>query len=548
MPTNFPGSIDDLSAMVPSSGAAVTAKLGVPIAGGRHDDHHRNLGDAIEAVETSLLPMLQTFNVKAYGAVGNNVALDTAAIQATIDAASAAGGGIVYVPPGTYKVTYTGTPLTTLGMPAVTPAITMRSNVHLVGTPGSIIQAVNPGVGPIVAVIATATGNRQSNFKIRDLTIDGGYAGSTEQFQPAIYLGPDNNFVIEGCELRNCSGKGIMLVSQLGGAPNLIANNFWIRNNFIHDNASNAIGLDRGATDFEVSGNHIKDCRAPGTGVEAIISTGLPPVRGLYERNIIQNYGPIYIGDNGPSHIVVRDNIIIGPVSPLNPGINLGVGALKHILCEGNIVDMSAGVSGTTGGRPLVIEPDVAGATDIIIRGNILIAAPTPATAVLLVAGAAGSATGIVIADNTLSGGTGGPPGSGTEVLRIAGSGVANVQVHGNTFINNTGQLISLNAEAIANGRIFDNPGLNPVMGTNPNTAATITPAVPATTVAYANGTGFDVDIYITAHAAATCTVSIAGVALGVIAVGALGTYFLPAGQSITLTYTSAPTWKWMGR
>ncbi|MFE9834032.1 glycosyl hydrolase family 28-related protein [Streptomyces sp. NPDC005551] len=45
------------------------------------------------------------YNVKAYGAIGNGIADDTAAIQNAINAASAAGGGTVYLPTGTYKIT-----------------------------------------------------------------------------------------------------------------------------------------------------------------------------------------------------------------------------------------------------------------------------------------------------------------------------------------------------------------------------------------------------------------------------------------------------------
>jgi len=47
------------------------------------------------------------YNVLDYGAVGNGSTDDTVAIQAAIDAANAAGGGTVYFPAGTYKLTDT---------------------------------------------------------------------------------------------------------------------------------------------------------------------------------------------------------------------------------------------------------------------------------------------------------------------------------------------------------------------------------------------------------------------------------------------------------
>ncbi len=44
------------------------------------------------------------FSVKSYGAVGGNTGNQTPAIQAAIDAAAAAGGGVVFIPAGTYRV------------------------------------------------------------------------------------------------------------------------------------------------------------------------------------------------------------------------------------------------------------------------------------------------------------------------------------------------------------------------------------------------------------------------------------------------------------
>ena len=47
----------------------------------------------------------ELFNVKTYGALGNGVTDDTAAIQTTIQTAFDAGGGIVYAPTRTHFTT-----------------------------------------------------------------------------------------------------------------------------------------------------------------------------------------------------------------------------------------------------------------------------------------------------------------------------------------------------------------------------------------------------------------------------------------------------------
>src|SRR5439155_15757473 len=48
-------------------------------------------------------PALHPFDVRAYGAKGDSVTLDTDAINRAIDAAAAAGGGTVYLGPGVYS-------------------------------------------------------------------------------------------------------------------------------------------------------------------------------------------------------------------------------------------------------------------------------------------------------------------------------------------------------------------------------------------------------------------------------------------------------------
>jgi len=64
------------------------------------------------------------FKVKEFGAAGDGITKDTAAIQAAIDAASAAGGGIVFLDPGTY----------------LTGSIFLKSYVTLEFSPGSTLK------------------------------------------------------------------------------------------------------------------------------------------------------------------------------------------------------------------------------------------------------------------------------------------------------------------------------------------------------------------------------------------------------------------------
>lgn len=78
------------------------------------------------------------YNVKDYGAVGNGVINDTAAIQRAVDAAYAANGGTVRLPPGLYNVT----------------TITMKPKVSWAGD-GSQTSALNGiGAGPVMTSAA----------------------------------------------------------------------------------------------------------------------------------------------------------------------------------------------------------------------------------------------------------------------------------------------------------------------------------------------------------------------------------------------------------
>jgi pectate lyase-like protein len=90
----------------PSAGAGVPAAIGSlwQSASPVGLFFKQNSTDAFGWVRQNLT-RLGVFNVKFYGATGNGATDDTLAINTAVSSANSAGGGIVYFPPGTYRVT-----------------------------------------------------------------------------------------------------------------------------------------------------------------------------------------------------------------------------------------------------------------------------------------------------------------------------------------------------------------------------------------------------------------------------------------------------------
>lgn len=71
-------------------------------------------------------------DIRDFGAKPNDGVLDTDAINKAIDAASAAGGGVVYIPPGRY----------------LSFSIHLKSHIAIEFAPGAVIEAADPAVHP----------------------------------------------------------------------------------------------------------------------------------------------------------------------------------------------------------------------------------------------------------------------------------------------------------------------------------------------------------------------------------------------------------------
>lgn len=132
----------------------------------------------------------------AYGATGNGTTNDSAAIQAAINAANTAGGGVVYFPPGTYRI---GTRLE------------LKSGVSLVGA-GREYTTLRAMSGLTTAVIVGLSGAAVSNLAIRGLTINADYTTTAINLN-GIQVTNGSNVVIDECAVTNVANTGIVFTA-----------------------------------------------------------------------------------------------------------------------------------------------------------------------------------------------------------------------------------------------------------------------------------------------------------------------------------------------
>lgn len=145
-------------------------------------------------------------NVRDYGAVGDGIANDSAAIQAAVDAVAAAGGGSVWLPAGTYLLN--------------SAPVAIKDNVTLDGRGGGVLKqgtAAN-------AITATSV----SGFNIIGVTFVGSGAASsvTSTTDNAVYANECTNFRVVGCDISDFAHFGVRAVNST---------EFSIEDNYIHD-------------------------------------------------------------------------------------------------------------------------------------------------------------------------------------------------------------------------------------------------------------------------------------------------------------------------
>lgn len=177
------------------------------------------------------------FNVQNFGAKGDGITDDTAAIQNAIDAAAAAGGGQVYMPTGTYIVSG--------GEEPSDGCLMLKSNVYLYGDGmgATTVKVADGSDTKITGVIRSAYGEQTHDFGVSNLTIDGNRDNTTGKIDGWFngYIpgeaGYDSNVTLDSVEIKDCSGYGF--------DPHEQTVNMVIKNSVSHGN-----GLDGFVADF----------------------------------------------------------------------------------------------------------------------------------------------------------------------------------------------------------------------------------------------------------------------------------------------------------
>lgn len=175
-------------------------------------------------------------SARDFGAKGDGVTDDTAAIQAALDAAAAAGGAIVHLEAGTYVVSGSGK--------ASAGCLQIGSNVVLAGDGQgeTTIRLADGSSGDITGIIRTPSSDTTVNVTIRDLTIDGN-RDNTSGDVDGIFTGvaPGVNASSEDILII---GVEVMNVSRYGFDPHEQTSRLVIADSISHDNGADGFTLD----------------------------------------------------------------------------------------------------------------------------------------------------------------------------------------------------------------------------------------------------------------------------------------------------------------
>jgi parallel beta-helix repeat protein len=318
-------------------------------------------------------------DVRSYGAIGDAVADDAAAIQAAINAASA--GDTIFIPHGTYRLTGT---------------LTLGAAVNVIGDD----RITTVLVWPNSRVIGVTIPGAASRSHIAHLTIRGGNVRAT--LYAGVNSGNASDVIVEDCIIEQWGGPGI----NTGGS----STRWIIRNNLVRNNFNQGIFIAGLTTDSLVSGNRVTGNAYNGIDVNGsanlitqnevlsngasggsvdrwgILIAGVATGSASADYNVVSNNT---VSANGAQGIIVRAeagvtanyNLIMGNETDANTG---STGNGDGIAIDGSAPGRLTGnaVIGNIAQRNqrygLLIDSSIGSVNNSIVMGNTLLGNATP--------------------------------------------------------------------------------------------------------------------------------------------------------------------------
>lgn len=272
--------------------------------------------DKIDAHVTSATAHSGTYE-RVYAVAAGATVAD---VQAQVDAASAAGGGVVALADGSYSWT---------------AALVPKSNVTLFGRHATVRRS---GTGNLIHAATSSF----SNFIIDGITFEGpvnetpstpkrARTTSGTGCQTAVHIDGDlatgtgaiTNFTMRNCTVQNCTAlpiriagvRGVVRVVDCNFINNqdvgfLFCQEVIFADNHITMSADNGVSLSRGNTKVTCTGNTIDNCAYSGIHVAGFL-TDIGPTNFTVVGNTVKNVGfnGIY-ADYAPKYGTIADNDI----------------------------------------------------------------------------------------------------------------------------------------------------------------------------------------------------------------------------------------------
>ena len=531
-----------------------------------------------------------SYNVKDYGARGDGTTDDTASIQAALDAARTAGGGTVFMPPGTYRLTLASRNIKT---GTVFAGLVIGSNTILAGAgrANTKLRLANSQSGrnafpnTVLAIIThwavneTLPANIDNHIQFRDFTLDGNSSNQTDTHR-GIQIGAAQYVTFRGMLLQDVRGTAVdgsvnetqMYYLNTGSdfwlddciafqssASNNVSNGFSVGTGITNAHLSRCLAYGiRGATGSDGTGFNIS---TGGVNIVCTDCVALVCGQGYHMENTFlassPTYGPyVFMGctagmlaaTNSPSHFFTQPYASASSLGCTFDGWRFAEG-VNNIRCIGCTASNNGGSGfSAIGGNTIIMSNiDLIGCT----------ASNNTAAGYSFATGST-AMNNITLVDCTAVGNT-------TDGLRVnAGTGLmTGIRVWAGQWKGNTLSGIRLMGTAanITDMRVSGGP--NGGAAGNPNGTADLTvagvnyafagaifnPTVPASGTALTNPIPFDCMVWIKPPATPGnwTGLSVDGTATGFTTgvTGVMVPVRVRATGNITLTYTSAPTWVW---